>query len=65
MGHVQNEKPPAMKRTVTWLTEEQLARIGALSQRTDAPVSALIRRAVAEYLSTTLDSTRAEEKENS
>lgn len=38
------------KRTNIYLTQEQWQRLGKLSEKTLAPASALIRRAVDEYL---------------
>lgn len=39
-----------MKRTVIWLTDEQIQTLTQMSSESLAPVSALIRKAVAEYL---------------
>ncbi len=39
-----------MKRTNIWLTDEHLKKLKALSEKTAAPVSALIRKAIEEYL---------------
>jgi len=39
-----------MKRTNIWLSDGQLKKLKALSEKTGAPVSALIRKAIAEYL---------------
>jgi predicted DNA-binding protein len=39
-----------MKRVTFHLTEEQLAKLAALSQKTGAPVAELIRRSVDAYL---------------
>ena len=39
-----------MKRTSIWLTEPQLKQFKKLSEKTGAPVSELIRRALDEYL---------------
>jgi predicted DNA-binding protein len=39
-----------MKRTNIWLKQEHLKRLKALSEKTGAPVSALIRKAIEEYL---------------
>ena len=39
-----------MKRTQLFLKEEQLAKLGALSKKTGAPVAELIRRAIDAYL---------------
>ncbi|MDX6713172.1 MAG: hypothetical protein QOH96_4188 [Blastocatellia bacterium] len=39
-----------MKRTVVWLTNEQVKVLTALSKKSLAPVSALVRRAVKEFL---------------
>jgi predicted DNA-binding protein len=39
-----------MKRTNIWLEDEHLKRLKALSKKTAAPVSALIRKAIEEYL---------------
>jgi predicted DNA-binding protein len=40
----------AKKFTNLRLTEEQLKRLKAISEKTGAPVSALIRKAIGEYL---------------
>jgi metal-responsive CopG/Arc/MetJ family transcriptional regulator len=40
----------AMKRTVVWLTGEQAAELARISARTFAPVSALVRKAVQQFL---------------
>ena len=39
-----------MKRTTIWLSEDHLKRLKALSEKTAAPVSGLIRKAIEEYL---------------
>jgi predicted DNA-binding protein len=39
-----------MKRTNIWLNEQHLKKLKVLSEKTGAPVSALIRKAIAEYL---------------
>jgi predicted DNA-binding protein len=39
-----------MKRTTIWLPEDQEKKLKALSDRTGAPVSALIRKAIEAYL---------------
>jgi len=39
-----------MKRTVVWLTDRQLRALTALSKKSLAPVSALVRHAVNEFL---------------
>jgi hypothetical protein len=39
-----------MKRTVVWLTDKQLKALGAISRKSLAPVSALVRKAVTEFL---------------
>jgi metal-responsive CopG/Arc/MetJ family transcriptional regulator len=39
-----------MKRTVVWLTKQQVKALDAMSQKSLAPVSALVRRAVDEFL---------------
>jgi hypothetical protein len=39
-----------MKRTVIWLTERQRRALTVLSRKSLAPVSALVRHAVDEYL---------------
>jgi predicted DNA-binding protein len=39
-----------MKRTNIWLKEDHLKKLKALSEKTGAPVSALIRKAIEEYL---------------
>ncbi len=39
-----------MKRTNIWLEDGHLKKLKALSDITGAPVSALIRKAIAEYL---------------
>jgi predicted DNA-binding protein len=40
----------SMKRTTIWLDDEQKRRLEGLSKKTAAPVSALIRKAIEEYL---------------
>ena len=40
----------SMKRTVVWLTDRQLRALAALSKKSLAPVSALVRHAVDEFL---------------
>jgi predicted DNA-binding protein len=39
-----------MKRTNIWLDDDHLKKLKALSDITGAPVSALIRKAIGEYL---------------
>ena len=39
-----------MKRTTIWLQEDHQKKLKALSENTGAPVSALIRKAIDEYL---------------
>ncbi len=39
-----------MKRTNIWLKEDHLKKLKTLSEKTGAPVSALIRKAIGEYL---------------
>jgi predicted DNA-binding protein len=39
-----------MKRTTIWLENEHQRKLKTLSEKTGAPVSALIRKAIAEYL---------------
>jgi len=39
-----------MKRTVVWLTERQLRTLTVLSRKSLAPVSALVRHAVDQFL---------------
>ena len=39
-----------MKRTNIYLREDHLKRLKAMSEQTGAPVSALIRKAIEEYL---------------
>jgi predicted DNA-binding protein len=39
-----------MKRTNIWLAEGHLKGLKAISEKTGAPVSALIRKAIEEYL---------------
>jgi predicted DNA-binding protein len=39
-----------MKRTNIWLKDSQAKKLKALSKKTDIPMSALIRRAIDEYL---------------
>jgi len=39
-----------MYRTNIWLEDDQRKKLLALSKKTAAPVSALIRKAIAEYL---------------
>lgn len=39
-----------MKRTVVWLTDEQTKTLAELSGKSLAPVSALVRQAVKEFL---------------
>ena len=39
-----------MKRTVVWLTNQQVMALGRMSKKSLAPVSALVRQAVEEFL---------------
>jgi len=39
-----------MKRTTIWLDDIKQKKLKALSEKTGAPVSALIRKAIGEYL---------------
>jgi predicted DNA-binding protein len=39
-----------MRRTNIWLDDGHLKKLKALSEKTGAPVSALIRKAIAQYL---------------
>jgi len=39
-----------VKRTNIWLKEDHLTKLKVLSEKTGAPVSALIRKAIEEYL---------------
>jgi hypothetical protein len=39
-----------MKRTVVWLTARQVIELMGISRKTLAPVSALVREAVTEFL---------------
>jgi predicted DNA-binding protein len=39
-----------MKRTNIWLKDEHLKKLKIVSEKTGAPVSALIRKAIEEYL---------------
>jgi predicted DNA-binding protein len=39
-----------MKRTNIWLAEKHLKSLKKLSEKTGAPVSALVRKAIEEYL---------------
>jgi predicted DNA-binding protein len=39
-----------MRRTNIYLDDENLKKLKVLSEKTGAPVSALIRKAIAEYL---------------
>ena len=39
-----------MKRTVVWLTDGQIKALAAMSKRSLAPMSALVRKAVNEFL---------------
>ena len=39
-----------MKRTVVWLTTEQVRALSGMSKRLLAPVSALVRQAVKQFL---------------
>jgi predicted DNA-binding protein len=41
-----------MKRTNIWLSDAQLKKLRTVSQKTGAPVSALIRMAIDSYLKT-------------
>ena len=41
---------PNAKRVAVWLTHEQIAALERISEKTLAPVSALIRKAVEEFL---------------
>ena len=40
----------SMKRTVVWLTDKQLKALAAISRKSLAPISALVRKAVTEFL---------------
>lgn len=40
----------AMKRTVVWLTKQQVQALTKLSKKSMAPVSAIVRQAVKEFL---------------
>ena len=42
--------PRVMKRTVVWITDEQAKALSALSKKSLAPVSALVRHAVTLFL---------------
>ena len=44
-GHYRN-----MKRTVVWLTDPQVKQLSRISEKSLAPVSALVRLAVEEFL---------------
>jgi hypothetical protein len=39
-----------MKRTVVWLTDGQIKALAVMSKRSLAPMSALVRKAVNEFL---------------
>jgi len=39
-----------MKRTTIWLTDGQRKALKAISDRTAAPISALVRKAIEEFL---------------
>jgi predicted DNA-binding protein len=39
-----------MKRTNIWLKEDHQKKLKAISERTGAPVSALVRKAIEEFL---------------
>ena len=39
-----------MKRTVVWLTDQQIEELGRMSKRSLAPISALVRQAVKSFL---------------
>ena len=39
-----------MKRTALFLKDDQVKKLGALSEKTGAPVAELIRRAIDKYL---------------
>lgn len=39
-----------MKRTTIWLAEKHLKGLKAVSEKTGAPISALIRKAIEAYL---------------
>ena len=39
-----------MKRTVVWLTDSQVKALTAISKKSLAPLSALVRQAVKEFL---------------
>ena len=45
MGHHE-----LMRRKVVWLTDEQARVLGEMSEKSLAPVSALVRQAVKEFL---------------
>ena len=40
----------SMKRTALFLKDDQVKKLGALSEKTGAPVAELIRRAIDKYL---------------
>jgi metal-responsive CopG/Arc/MetJ family transcriptional regulator len=39
-----------MKRTVVWLTDQQVEELARMSKKSLAPVSALVRQAVKDFL---------------
>jgi hypothetical protein len=43
-------QPTAMKRTVVWLTKQQVQALTKLSKESMAPVSAIVRHAVTKFL---------------
>ncbi len=43
----------AMRRTVVWLTDQQAKELAKMSEKSLAPVSALVRQAVKEFLQKT------------
>jgi ribbon-helix-helix protein len=51
-----------MKRTVVWLTNEQTNALEQMSETTLAPISALVRQAVKEFLERNTRKTRRKTK---
>ena len=53
-----------MKRTVIWLTDEQIRALGQISEQSLAPISALVRQAVKEFLDRKRPKTKRKPPEN-
>ena len=47
-----------MKRTVVWLTDSQIKALGKISLKSLAPISALVRKAVEQFIEEQSNATR-------